>query len=194
MSRRFLSLAGAIFGVLLAQSSQAATLTGNVLQAGYEYPTLGAAYPSMSVSTNPFTVGAGVETVINIEDVTFLSIDFDADSLLVTLNTTLASPTWTAAAQNGPVFSVITGVPFAPIGSVVSSNGGSVSAFLSGGSLVLNWAGMSYRDGDTVRVEFSPVSAVPLPAALPLLAGGLGGLGVMGWWRKRKERRQGVTA
>jgi hypothetical protein len=27
---------------------------------------------------------------------------------------------------------------------------------------------------------------VPLPAALPLFAGGLGGLGVMGWWRRRR--------
>ena len=38
------------------------------------------------------------------------------------------------------------------------------------------------------------VSAVPLPAALPLLAGGLGGMGVLSWWRKRKDKRQSVAA
>ena len=38
------------------------------------------------------------------------------------------------------------------------------------------------------------VSAVPLPAALPLLAGGLGGLGVLSWWRKRKDKRQSLAA
>jgi hypothetical protein len=29
-------------------------------------------------------------------------------------------------------------------------------------------------------------AATPLPAALPLFAGGLGGLGLLGWRRKRK--------
>jgi len=31
-----------------------------------------------------------------------------------------------------------------------------------------------------------PVSPVPLPAALPLFASGLGALGLLGWRRKRK--------
>ena len=29
---------------------------------------------------------------------------------------------------------------------------------------------------------------VPIPAALPLFASSLGGMGVMGWWRKRRRR------
>jgi hypothetical protein len=28
--------------------------------------------------------------------------------------------------------------------------------------------------------------ATPLPGALPLFAAGLGGLGLLGWWRRRK--------
>ncbi len=35
-------------------------------------------------------------------------------------------------------------------------------------------------------VEYQGVTAVPVPAALPLLAGGLGLLGLMGWRRRRK--------
>jgi hypothetical protein len=51
---------------------------------------------------------------------------------------------------------------------------------------------MTVGDGlwDGTRVSFSTVqgitAATPLPAALPLFAGGLGALGVLGWRRKRK--------
>lgn len=42
------------------------------------------------------------------------------------------------------------------------------------------------RDSE-FRAEFSSVSVVPLPAALPLLAGGLSVLGFAGWRRKRSR-------
>ena len=35
-------------------------------------------------------------------------------------------------------------------------------------------------------LEIGPVSEVPLPAALPLFATGLGALGLLGWRRKKK--------
>src|SRR5262245_9940818 len=34
---------------------------------------------------------------------------------------------------------------------------------------------------------WTPVSAVPLPAALPLYATGLGLMGLFGWWRRRRS-------
>jgi hypothetical protein len=37
-------------------------------------------------------------------------------------------------------------------------------------------------------LTISPISATPLPAALPLFAGGLGALGLLGWCRRRKQR------
>ena len=38
----------------------------------------------------------------------------------------------------------------------------------------------------SLNLVFTPVSQVPLPAALPLFATGLGVLGLLGWRRKRK--------
>lgn len=43
-----------------------------------------------------------------------------------------------------------------------------------------------YTINNTGSVSVTPVSATPLPAALPLLATGLGALGLLGWRRKRK--------
>jgi hypothetical protein len=36
--------------------------------------------------------------------------------------------------------------------------------------------------------ERNNVSAAPLPGALPLFASGLGAIGLIGWWRKRRAR------
>jgi hypothetical protein len=40
--------------------------------------------------------------------------------------------------------------------------------------------------GTTEPIQFSSLSAVPLPTALPLFASGLGVMGFLGWRRKRK--------
>jgi hypothetical protein len=44
------------------------------------------------------------------------------------------------------------------------------------------------------QVLFTPVSATPLPGALPLFAGGLGVAGAFGWRRKRKNTAAIVAA
>jgi hypothetical protein len=66
---------------------------------------------------------------------------------------------------------------------------GSVSTFIPGGSALTPSVTVLY-DGpssDLLSISGSLVtSPVPLPAALPLFATGLGGLGLLGWRRKRK--------
>ena len=52
--------------------------------------------------------------------------------------------------------------------------------------------GFGINDPDVVAMDDfiygEPVGAVPLPAALPLFATGLGVLGLLGWRRKRKAQ------
>ena len=48
------------------------------------------------------------------------------------------------------------------------------------------WAGSGNPAGLTVTFTYTPTSAVPLPATLPLFAGGLAGLGFTTWRRRRK--------
>jgi hypothetical protein len=53
-----------------------------------------------------------------------------------------------------------------------------VSSFTISGLSPVNLSNITGLDG--------PTTATPLPAALPLFAGGLGALGLLGWRRKRK--------
>ena len=46
----------------------------------------------------------------------------------------------------------------------------------------------------TTDLTPNPLSSTPLPAALPLLATGLGALGLFGWRRKRKNTAAVVAA
>jgi hypothetical protein len=176
-----------VFSLFLLSPVQASVLIGNVIHAEYDVNFLN--YPDSNAFPDQFTVGPGVETIINVEHVTDLVVDFSDTSLVITLLTTLMNPdpTWGSTSQNGPKFSVVSGNPFPAIKSVTSTlkplELGPVSVFLLDGALFVNWAGRSYQNGDTVTVSFE----TPLPAALPLFASGLTGLGFLGWWRRRKN-------
>ena len=176
---------------LFGGSPRATTLTDDVIQAQYFYPTTVEPY-SLAGASDPaplLSVRAGEEGTMLVEGFTTLHFDFAANSLLITLNTTLPSPRWNIVTsggdpvtQNGPAFTVLSGNPFSGVASVTASNAGPISAFLSSGVLFINWAGMNYHDGDTVSVTFTP-----LPATLPLFATGLGALGLLGWRRKQQR-------
>jgi hypothetical protein len=74
--------------------------------------------------------------------------------------------------------------------------GGATFSFLDAGTLwqvVVNGLTLGPNPGGTMTGLLTaqvtdPPGAVPLPAALPLFASGLGGIGLLGWWRKRKGR------
>jgi hypothetical protein len=63
-------------------------------------------------------------------------------------------------------------------------------SFTGTGSDTLSFGGNTTPDEwfvDDISVTAAPVAPTPLPAALPLFAAGLGGLGLLGWRRKRKN-------
>jgi hypothetical protein len=47
---------------------------------------------------------------------------------------------------------------------------------------------------DLIRIAGVAAAPVPLPAALPLFATGLGAIGLLGWWRRRQENRLNIPA
>ena len=183
------AVAFCFFVFVFGGSPRAATLTGDLIQAQYFSPDTSTIY-LLATPPAPFVVGAGEEGIMLISDdggQTTLHFDFGSNSLLITLNrppnSPIPNPTWSNADQNGPAFTIQSGNPFIGIASVAASNLAPISAFLSNtGVLFINWAGMSYKDGDTVSVTFTP-----LPATLPLFAAGLGALGLLGWRRKRQR-------
>jgi CHRD domain len=72
-----------------------------------------------------------------------------------------------------------------------ASGGAAINAFtvlesgLFGGEAYIEISDASFPDGE-IRGQLELTSPTPLPASLPLFATGLGGLGLLGWRRKRR--------
>ncbi len=65
------------------------------------------------------------------------------------------------------------------------------ASYIVDGGAANNLSGsVTIYDGENLtRPEFNAAAAVPLPATLPLMAGGAGVLGLLGWRRKRKTAK-----
>ena len=176
-------LLGVTAGAVLPATPGRADLLGQGLTASYRYPDLATSYAQSSWSPASFTVGAGPETVGDIEGVTTISADFSAATLSLVLNTVLPSPTWTGTSFNGPVFTAA--APLGITGATVIAGGTTMAGFddsrvtVTANEIQVNWGGLSYVDGTAVAIRFT-FAAVPEPAALALLATGLLGLGLAG--------------
>lgn len=161
---------------LAAPEAKAATLDGTTLSAVYLYPDAETVYPDAN-ETGPFTVGAGVDASINVEGVTDILLDFAANGLTVTFNTTLTSPTWVNSSFNGLRISLLSGTEFTGF----SHAGGSIAPFgtsFDAGNLFITWPGVSYVDGSTMSFDVA-VALVPLPATMPFLAAGMAGFALL---------------
>lgn len=108
--------------------------------------------------------------------------------------------TWATQVDN--VFTVVNGV--VTTGNFHADNSTAVSGldrlYLNGNSCqsgpTCSFLSLGSSDSQYVWAESNaftvfasaPISGTPLPAALPLLASGLGGLGLLSWRRKRKAQ------
>lgn len=166
--------------LLLSAAAAHASLVGKELTASYRVPNLGTVYGFGSFSPPTFTVGGGSDTTGNIEDVTWLKVDFKPHRLTVVLDTILSAPTWNADDFNGPRFDLTSGtlgITGASVSEATSMKGFDASRiFFDADTIALDWGGLSYENGTRVVVDFK-FAEVPEPATWLMLAGGLAVLG-----------------
>lgn len=155
-----------------------AGLLGRNFSVEYQFPSAGTTYPFASASPASFTIGAGGETTVEVEQVTWIQVDFSDTGLSIVFDTLLSSPTWTAAAFNGLLFT--SALPHSIEGaSVLAST--TMTGFddarvsFTSDELRLDWNGRSYVTGTRIDIAFA-FSPVPEPAALALFGAGLAGL------------------
>lgn len=173
--------------LLLAPAAHAG-FDGKSFSAYYAFPDIDSVYAFASASPPSFAVGAGVETVFDVEGVTDIGADFSDTSLTLVLSTVLSNPTWSNTSFNGLVFDLTAGGPLT-ITSVTVDGATTMAGFdasrvgFGPDRVSINWSGLSYVDGTTVVVNFT--SAVPEPSSWALLLGGLALLGSASFIRRR---------
>lgn len=172
-------LLGAIGAFCFLAAPAQAALDGTSIAVDYRFPELATVYPFASPSVSPFLVGPGVESVINVEEVTFIGVDFTDLGLTLTFTTVLDAPTWNMVPFNGLVFTGsgfgdLVGARLLPGTSFGSGSFTQDRITLAGNQLRLNWAGVPYGNGQQLHIAF----AVPEPATWALLIAGFGAVGI----------------
>jgi len=167
-----------------------AGLIGKQLDAAYYTPDTSTPYTNASFSPTSFTVGSGQETIGDVEGVTQLLVDFSDNALTITLQTTLASPTWNTAPFNGIIFTSpgplgIVSATVDPITTMTGFDNSRVS--FDADQIFVNWNGLSYGSGTVVKIDFA---SVPEPATMAVLGAGLLGVAVA---RRRNARAPRAT-
>src|SRR5689334_16428993 len=111
--KRLSLVAGAVLSIAtLAASPATAGLLGDSIQGAYDFPCDTCLYDLFSYSVNPFTVGAGVDSILNVDIINDINVDFSDNALVLTFQEDVG---WNPASFNGPEFTVLSGNPFGSI-------------------------------------------------------------------------------
>lgn len=178
------SFALAAVAALAFSTPALAGLDGTSATVTYNFPDLGTVYGGGNPSVSPFVIGAGVESVVDVEGVTFISIDFTDLGLTLTFNTVLNAPTWNESAFNGlvftgPGFPTITGLTILGGSTFGAGNPGQLNFSLVDDQLRLDWGGVQYNNGEVLNLGFSNLHGdpIPEPATWAMLILGFGTVG-----------------
>lgn len=184
--RRLRSFVGMVFAaavmVIFAGAGQvsAATLIGDTVTVEYVFPDTVTPAGCCGFPVNiTGAVGTSERVVDSFPSGPFFGVDLETNSVIVDfIQSTLFTPP--SATFDGLWISNIDDLI---IGVIVAGIDASRVTF-GDNEIFINFQNLSFAQGATVTVSLES-AAVPLPAALPLLAGGLG---FMGWMARRKTR------
>jgi hypothetical protein len=186
-----LALGSFLASLSMADASEVYTYTGNFFTTSVASPGANAAIFAGQDVSGEFTLGAalganfnGVITPTQFSfsggPFTLTNLNSTNDSFDIQTSNTGAIIDWTILASISNAYANIT-VATSSSGDLTSSLGPTTFISASNGFAPGTWSASD------------PPSATPLPAALPLFAGGLGALAMLGWRRKRRAaevRRQ----
>ncbi|MDZ3836245.1 MAG: hypothetical protein U0S49_02600 [Rhodospirillales bacterium] len=167
--------------------ASAATLLGKQFSIGYYLPDTGTLYGAVSPNPVTATVGAGTEASFNVEGLLRIDVDMGASTIDVFYSKIgeYTNNGWSPNPFSGLIFNILGGdvIDFTGISATPQAampGFGSSRAGLSSSQITLNWEGLPYDNGggaSTVRAVHAQLTPVPIPAALPLMAVALLGLG-----------------
>jgi hypothetical protein len=188
---RYIARIGVLSGVILLDA--VLTMSSASAATYYTYTYIGPYFPSAFVSA-PYTTSDNVTGSVTLTQPLGDSFSGPISSILYSFSFSDGVQTITSSTPGVYLFpgednfttgltGTITTWAFemniagpAPQSFIATTNGDDAAGSNSGGAFVLalgQWT--------------NPTAATPLPAALPLFATGLGGLGLFGWRRKRKN-------